>query len=291
MSVGPGAFTLNNGVTIPSVGLGVFQSSSADTLHAVETALRDGYRLIDTASAYGNEAEVGEALRRSAVDRGDVFVTTKLWLRDYGYDATLRAFDASMDKLGLDVLDLYLIHQPVPPSMDVVADSYRAMEKLLAEGRIRAIGVCNHTPVMLEDLMDRTEIVPAVNQVELHPHFVQEDLRTFHRAHSILTQAWSPIGGISRYRPTERTKDPLTEPVITRLAGQYGKTSAQVILRWHLQRGVCVIPKSVHDERIAENLDVFDFSLTPDEVESISALDTGVRGGPNPESITLDSFS
>lgn len=283
--------TLNNGVRMPVLGLGVFQSPPEETVPAVETALRDGYRLIDTAAAYANEKEVGEGIRRSGVDREDVFVTTKLWLTDYGYDSTLRAFDTSLANLGIDHLDLYLLHQPINARFEVELGSYKAAEKLLADGRIRAIGVSNHTPRHLTDLMEHTDIVPAVNQVELHPHFIQRELRDFHAAHGIATQCWSPIGGIARYRPGDGTTDPLHEPVITGLADRYGKTPAQVILRWHIEHGLCAIPKSVKAHRIAENFDVFDFGLTSDEVAAIDALDTGVRGGPDPDTIQLDSFS
>jgi diketogulonate reductase-like aldo/keto reductase len=283
--------TLNNGVRMPALGLGVFQSPPQETVPAVEAALKDGYRLIDTAAAYANEKEVGEGLRRSGVDREDVFVTTKLWLTDYGYDSTLRAFDTSLANLGIDHLDPYLLHQPINAQFEVEVGSYKAAEKLLADGRVRAIGVSNHSPRHLTDLMENSDIVPAVNQVELHPHFIQRELRDFHAAHSIATQCWSPIGGISRYRPGQGSTDPLHEPVITGLADRYGKTPAQVILRWHIEHGLCAIPKSVKAHRIAENFDVFDFGLTLDEVAAIDALDTGVRGGPDPDTIQLDSFS
>jgi diketogulonate reductase-like aldo/keto reductase len=283
--------TLNNGVRMPALGLGVFQSPPEETVPAVEAALRDGYRLIDTAAAYGNEKEVGEGIRRSGVDREDVFVTTKLWLTDYGYDSTLRAFDTSLANLGIDHLDLYLLHQPINAQFEVEVASYKAAEKLLADGRVRAIGVSNHSPRQLTDLMEQTDIVPAVNQIELHPHFIQRELRDFHATHSIATQCWSPIGGISRYRPGDGTTDPLHEPVITGLADRYGKTPAQVILRWHIEHGLCAIPKSVKAQRIAENFDVFDFELTSEEVSAIDALDTGVRGGPDPDTIKLDYFS
>ena len=282
---------LNNGVEMPALGLGVYQSPPEETAAAVETALRDGYRLIDTAAAYRNEAQVGEGIKRSGVDRAEIFVTTKLWLSDYGYDSALRAFDASLDKLDLGHLDLYLLHQPAPLEPEPWFAAYKAAEKLLADGRVRAIGVSNHSPRHLTDLMENSDIVPAVNQVELHPHFIQRELRDFHAAHSIATQCWSPIGGISRYRPGQGSTDPLHEPVITGLADRYGKTPAQVILRWHIEHGLCAIPKSVKAHRIAENFDVFDFGLTLDEVAAIDALDTGVRGGPDPDTIQLDSFS
>lgn len=283
---------LNSGVEMPALGLGVFQSPPEETTAAVGTALRDGYRLIDTAAAYGNEEQVGEGLRRSGVDRDEVFVTTKLWLSDYGYDSALRAFDTSLAKLGLEYLDLYLLHQPAPLEPEPWVAAYKAAEKLLADGRVRAIGVSNHTPGLLRTLMEQTDVVPAVNQVELHPYFIQRELREVHEELGIVTQSWSPIGGITRYwaHAPNGGRSGLEEPFITALAGKYGKTAAQVVLRWHLEHGLCAIPKSVKAHRIAENFDVFDFALTPDEVAAIDALDTGLRSGPDPEAIHLDSF-
>lgn len=283
---------LNNGVEMPALGLGVYQSPPEETVPAVEAALKDGYRLIDTAAAYGNEKEVGEGIRRSGVDRDDIFVTTKLWLDDYGYDSALRAFDTSLAGLGLEYLDLYLLHQPVPLDPEPWVAAYKAAEKLLADGRVRAIGVCNHTPGLLRTLMDSTEVVPAVNQVELHPYFIQRELREVHEELGITTQAWSPIGGITRYwqHAPNGGRSALEEPVVTDLAAKYGKTAAQVVLRWHIEHGLCAIPKSVKAHRIAENFDVFDFSLTPEEVTAIDALDTGLRSGPDPENIRLDTF-
>jgi diketogulonate reductase-like aldo/keto reductase len=283
---------LNNGVEMPALGLGVYQSPPEETAAAVETALRDGYRLIDTAAAYRNEEQVGEGLRRSGVDRGEVFVTTKLWLSDYGYDSALRAFDTSLAKLGLEYLDLYLLHQPAPLEPEPWFAAYKAAEQLLADGRVRAIGVSNHTPGLLHTLLEQTDVVPAVNQVELHPYFVQGELRDVHEKLGITTQAWSPIGGITRYwaQAPNGGRSALEEPVVTALADKYGKTAAQVVLRWHLGHGVCAIPKSVKAHRIAENFDVFDFTLTPDELAAIDALDTGLRSGPDPEAIKLDTF-
>ncbi|WP_062212243.1 aldo/keto reductase [Streptomyces sp. NBRC 109706] len=284
---------LNNGVEMPAFGLGVYQSPPEQTVPAVEAALRDGYRLIDTAAAYGNEAQVGEGLRRSDVVREEVFVTTKLWLTDYGYDEALRAFDHSLGELGLDYLDLYLLHWPVPSAFDATVASYEAAQKLLADGRVRAIGVCNHAPEDLTRLMERTEIVPAVNQVELHPLFIQRELRDFDRRNGIITQSWSPIGGVNRYgsNAADQSTDPLRAPAVTDIAEKYGKTPAQVVLRWHLEHSLCAIPKSVKEHRIKENFDVFDFSLTDDEVAAIDALDGGRRGGADPASVRLDSFS
>jgi diketogulonate reductase-like aldo/keto reductase len=285
------ALRLNNGVTMPALGLGVFQSPPEETVTAVETALRDGYRLIDTAAAYGNEREVGEGIRRSGVDRDEIFVTTKLWISDYGYEAAQVGFDASLRRLGLDQVDLYLLHQPVPTDFEATIGAYTAAEKMLADGRARAIGVSNFSPEHLRQLLDRTDIVPAVNQVELHPYFTQPALRELHAELGIVTQAWSPLGGVLVYVPGgDEARGPLTDPVITDLATKYGKTPAQVVLRWHLEHGFCAIPKSVKPHRIAENFDVFDVSLTAEEVAAIDALDTGVRGGPDPETLNTETY-
>jgi diketogulonate reductase-like aldo/keto reductase len=286
-------FALNNGVKMPALGLGVYQSPPEQTVAAVEAALATGYRLIDTAAAYLNEREVGEGIRRSGIDRSQVFVTTKLWMSDYGYDRTLRAFGVSQRKLGLDYVDLYLLHWPVPTDFETTVASYKAAETLLADGRVRAIGVSNFSPRDLENLIARTGVVPVVNQVELHPFFGQKALRDADARHGIVTQAWSPIGGVNRYRgkDAKAAKDPLEHPVLVDLARSYGKTPAQVVLRWHVQHGVSVIPKSVRPERIAENFDIFDFSLSQGEVASIDALDTGVRGGPDPEQVNPRLFN
>jgi len=285
-------YTLNNGVQMPAFGLGVFQSSPEETIGAVSTAIADGYRLIDTAARYANEREVGEGIRQSGVDRNEIFVTTKLWFTDYGYDAALRAFDQSLSQLGLDELDLYLLHWPVPTEFDDTIAAWRALEKLLAEGRVRAIGVSNFSPRHLKRLAEHATVVPAVNQVELHPFFAQRQLREAHAELGIVTQAWSPIGGIRRYgKPGDQEgQDPLAHPLITGLAQKYGKTAAQIILRWHMDIGVSAIPKSIKPTRIAENFDIFDFRLTADEVSDITALDTGQRGGPDPEKVSTQFF-
>ena len=285
------ALTLNNGVTMPALGLGVFQSPPEETVTAVETALRDGYRLIDTAAAYDNEREVGEGIRRSGVDRDEIFVTTKLWISDYGYDAAQVGFEASLRRLGVDHVDLYLLHQPVPTHFDDTIGAYKAAETFLADGRARAIGVSNFSAEHLRGLIDATDVVPAVNQVELHPYFTQPALREVHAELGIATQAWSPLGGVLVYVPgADESRGPLTDPVITDLAAKYGKTPAQVVLRWHIEHGFCAIPKSVKPHRIAENFDVFDFSLTAEEVAAIDALDKGVRGGPDPEPLSPETY-
>jgi diketogulonate reductase-like aldo/keto reductase len=278
---------LNNGVQMPALGLGVYRSSPEETVTAVESAIAQGYRLIDTAAAYLNERQVGEAIVRSGVARSEFFVQTKLWISDYGYDSALRAFEASLRKLRLDAVDLYLLHQPMPNEWERTVAAYRAVERLLEDGRVRAIGVSNFSPKHLEELNARTHIVPAVNQVELHPFFVQRELRDAHARFGIATQAWSPIGGVNVYMPRDPSapKNPLTHPVVVTLAEKQQRTPAQVVLRWHLEHGFSAIPKSVKPARIAENFDVFDFTLTSDDVAAIDALDTGMRGGPDPERI------
>jgi diketogulonate reductase-like aldo/keto reductase len=280
--------TLNNGVQMPAVGLGVFQSSPEDTVTAVESAIAQGYRLIDTAASYFNERQVGEGVSRSGVARDRVFIETKVWISDYGYDATLHAFDKSAGKLGVDRLDLLLLHQPLPSRFDLTLDAYRALETLLADGRVRAIGVSNFMPDHLARLLAEIRVVPAVNQIEVHPYFQQTALQRLHAEHGILTQAWSPIGGITSYRGGE--KRTLDDPALGDIARRHGKSAAQVMLRWHLQQGRSAIPKSTKPARIAENFDIFDFALTSSELVAIDALDTGVRGGPDPDKITLETF-
>ena len=280
---------LQNGVTMPALGLGVFQSPPEDTVTAVETALRDGYRHIDTAAAYGNEREVGEAVRASGLERSEVFLETKIWISDYGYDETLHGFEKSAGKLGVEQIDLLILHQPMPSAFDRTLEAYRALETLLADGRVRAIGVSNFMVDHLEKLLDRAQIVPAVNQIEVHPYFTQSEVQGFGAEHGILTQAWSPIGGITFYRDGEHTST-LEDPVIVDIARAHGKSPAQVMLRWGIQHGRSVIPKSVRPARIAENFDVFDFELSGDEMTVLDGLDTGRRGGPEPEDITLEAY-
>jgi 2,5-diketo-D-gluconate reductase A len=281
--------TLNNGVTLPAVGFGVFQTSPDETITAVATALRTGYRHVDTAAAYGNEREVGHAIAASGLDRSEVFVETKVWISDYGYDATLHAFDKSAGKLGLEQIDLLILHQPMPRRFDLTIEAYRALETLLDDGRVRAIGVSNFMPDDLARLADATSVTPAVNQIEVHPYFRQSDVLVANAGRNILSQAWSPIGGITFYRDGSKGST-LQDPAIVEIATAQGRTPAQVMLRWHLQQGRQVIPKSVTPSRIAQNLDVFGFSLTADQLAAIDTLDTGIRGGPEPESITLETF-
>jgi diketogulonate reductase-like aldo/keto reductase len=281
--------TLNNGVELPALGLGVFQTPPDETRDAVRAALDSGYRHIDTAAAYGNEREVGEAVQASGVDRSEVFLETKIWISDYGYEQTLHGFEKSARKLGVDQIDLLILHQALPGAFDRTLEAYRALEKLLADGKVRAIGVSNFTVEHLERLLERTEVVPAVNQIEQHPYFSQADVQAFGEQHGVLAQAWSPIGGITFYRDGEHTST-LQDPVIGGIAEAHGKSPAQVMLRWGLQHGRSVIPKSTKPHRIAENLDVFDFELSAGELAEIDGLDTGRRGGPEPDDITLEAF-
>ena len=281
--------TLNNGVVLPALGLGVFQTPPDETRDAVAAALAAGYRHIDTAAAYGNERQVGEAVASSGLKRSEVFVETKIWISDYGYDQTLHGFEKSARRLGVDQIDLLLLHQAVPSAFEATLEAYRALETLLADGKVRAIGVSNFPVDHLNTLLDKASVVPAVNQIEVHPYFAQREVQGFGAEHGIVTQAWSPIGGITFYRDGQH-RSTLEDPVIGDIAGTHDKTPAQVMLRWHLQQGRSVIPKSTKPHRIAENIDVFDFDLTGEELAAIDALDTGQRGGPEPESITLETF-
>jgi 2,5-diketo-D-gluconate reductase A len=265
--------TLNNGVEIPQFGFGVFQIDPDQTATAVRAAFDAGYRHVDTAQMYGNEEGVGAALRESGLPREEVFVTTKCDNDAHGHDAAVRALDGSLQRLGVDAVDLYLVHWPRPRE-DRYVETWKGFEKALSDGRARSIGVSNFTIAHLERLAAETGTVPAVNQVELHPRFPQEELRAYHLEHGIVTEAWSPIaqGG-----------DLLQDPVLQRIAGAHGRTPAQVVLRWHVQLGNVVFPKSVRPERMRENIDVFDFALTADDMAAIAGLDTGTRTGPDPD--------
>jgi len=265
--------TLNNGIAMPQLGLGVWQANDEEAEQAVIWALQTGYRLIDTAAAYGNEAGVGRAIASSGIPREDIFVTTKLWNADQGYDETLHAFDTSMEKLGLDYLDLYLIHWPMP-AVNKYKDTWRAFEKLYADKRIRAIGVSNFQPDHLQGLLADSQVVPAVNQIELHPYLQQGETVAACIAQDIQIESWSPLGG-----PRGNVLD---DPVVAELGTKYSKSAAQIIIRWHIQSGFVVIPKSVHQERIQENIDVFDFELSDDDMQAIAALNRNLRMGPDP---------
>ncbi|MEV8176362.1 aldo/keto reductase [Microbacterium sp. NPDC079176] len=282
--------TLNNGVLLPTIGLGVLQSEGAEASAAVATALQGGYRLIDTAAGYFNEREVGRGIRDSGVSREEIFLTTKLWMTDYGTDETVRAFETSIAKLGVDYLDLYLLHWPWPADWARTVAAYRALEGLLAEGRVRAIGVANFSPEHLRALTKDTDVVPAVNQVELHPNFQQPAQVAAHAELGIATQAWSPIGGVYGWAGENGAVPPLQNETIRAIADAHGRTPAQVILRWHLQNRRSAIPKSVTPARIAENLAVYDFSLTDAELAAIDGLDTGRRGAIDPDDVTPEAI-
>ncbi|MET9658121.1 aldo/keto reductase [Streptomyces sp. NPDC006510] len=271
------SITLNNGVEMPQLGFGVWQVPDDEAAKAVATAIESGYRSIDTAAIYENERGTGRAIAASGVAREDLFVTTKLWNTEQGHDATLRAFDASLDKLGLDYVDLYLIHWPVP-AKDAYIDTYRAFEQIYSDGRAKAIGVSNFLPEHLERLLGETSVVPVINQIELHPQLQQADSRAFHTKHGIATEAWSPLG---------QGKGLLEVPTVVAIAQKHGRTPAQVVLRWHIQTGNVVIPKSVTPSRIVENLDVFGFELDADDLAAFAALDEGKRLGPNPGEFNL----
>ncbi|WP_308112783.1 aldo/keto reductase [Streptomyces sp. DH12] len=263
---------LNNGVAMPQLGFGVWQVPDDEAASAVGTALEAGYRSVDTAAVYENERGTGQAIASSGIPREELFVTTKLWNSEQGHDSTLRAFDASLERLGLDYVDLYLIHWPVP-ALDAYVDTYKAFEKILADGRARAIGVSNFLPEHLERLIDATSVVPAVNQIELHPQLAQAESRAFHARHEIATEAWSPLG---------QGRGLLEVPAVAAVARKHGRSPAQVVLRWHLQLGNVVIPKSVTPSRIRENIDVFDFELDSEDMAAFAALDEGKRLGPDP---------
>ncbi|WP_204288454.1 aldo/keto reductase [Microbispora amethystogenes] len=263
---------LNNGVPMPRLGFGVWQVADDEAERAVTTALECGYRSIDTARLYQNEEGVGRALRSSGIPREELFVTTKLWNDQQGYDEALRAFDDSTRRLGLETVDLYLIHWP-SPKQDRYVETWQALEKLYADGRVRAIGVSNFTVETLERLLAETGVVPVLNQIELHPQLAQRELREFHARHDVATEAWSPLG---------QGRGLLDLPVLAEIGARHGKTAAQVVLRWHLQLGNVVIPKSVTPSRIRENIEVFDFELSADDMAAIDALDAGRRLGPDP---------
>ncbi|MGP3982295.1 aldo/keto reductase [Streptomyces sp. KR80] len=268
--------TLNSGVTMPQLGYGVWQIPDDEAEQAVGTALEAGYRSIDTAAAYENERGTGKALAASSIPREELFITTKLWnsaSTTWTRDNVLREFDASLARLGLDYLDLYLIHWPRPMRDDYLT-IWRTFEEIAETGRAKAIGVSNFQPAHLRRLLEETSVVPAVNQIELHPRFQQAELRAFHAEHDIATEAWSPLG---------QGKGLLEVPVIVAIARKHGRTPAQVVLRWHLQLGTIAIPKSATPSRIKENIDVFGFELDTEDLAALSALDSGDRLGPNPD--------
>ncbi|PVZ10970.1 aldo/keto reductase [Actinomycetospora cinnamomea] len=264
---------LNNGTKIPQLGFGVFQIDPADTADAVTNALEVGYRHIDTAQMYGNEAEVGEAIAKSGIPRDELWITTKCNNSNHGYDDAQSALDESLQKMGLDHVDLYLIHWPLP-GKDLYVETWKGFEQAQRDGRTRAIGVSNFQPHHLDRLLAETETVPAVNQIELHPHMQQAGLRSYHERHGIHTEAWSPIG---------QGKGLLDAPELAEIAQAHGKSAAQVVLRWHLQLGNIVFPKSSTAERMRENFDIFDFELTVAEMGRIEGMEKAERLGPDPD--------
>lgn len=269
--------TLNNGLKMPQLGFGVWQVESAQATTAVAKALEVGYTSIDTAMIYQNEEGVGKAIKESSIPREKLFITTKVWNTDQGYDNTLRAFDESLARLGLDYVDLYLIHWPTP-QYDEYVDTYKALEKLYHDGRVKAIGVCNFEIEHLERLLNECEVVPAVNQVECHPYLAQNELKDFCAKHNIFVEAWSPL---------EQGGEVLTDEVVQKIAKSHSKSPAQVVLRWHLQNNTVVIPKSVTPSRIEENFNVFDFELTSEEMAEIDQLNKNRRKGPNPNEMNV----
>ncbi|MFF2727809.1 aldo/keto reductase [Streptomyces sp. NPDC058008] len=266
------ALTLNNGMEIPQLGFGTFQIPPEETRETTLTALKTGYRHIDTAQMYGNEREVGQAVRDSGLDRADVFVTSKLDNHAHAYDDALRAFDGTMEKLGLEYLDLFLIHWPLPDRGDFV-ETWKALEEIYRSGRVKSIGVSNFQPHHLRRLLDGGVVVPAVNQIEVHPYLTQDTVRAFDAEHGIATEAWSPIA----------QGKVLDDPTLVRIAERVGRSTAQVTLRWHLQRGDIVFPKSVTRKRIEENFDLFDFELTEGDIGEINALNRDERTGFDPD--------
>jgi 2,5-diketo-D-gluconate reductase A len=272
-SIESNSVELNNGVRMPRLGFGVYKIGDDEVERVLHEAIEAGYRSIDTATLYQNERGVGAAVRRARVPREELFVTTKLWNTEHGHDEALRAFDKSLELLGLDYVDLYLIHWPVP-SQDRYVETWRALGRILSDGRARAIGVSNFQIPHLRRLLDETGVVPAVNQIELHPLLQQPRLRDFHAEHGIVTEAWSPLARGGELFETE---------VIRTIAHKHGKTPAQVVLRWHLEMGNVVIPKTATPHRIAENRDIFDFELDSQDIAAIATLESGGRRGPNPD--------
>ncbi|MDD7968453.1 aldo/keto reductase [Actinomycetospora lemnae] len=272
MSDVPG-IELNNGATIPQLGFGVFQIDPSDTADTVQQAFDAGYRHIDTAQMYGNEAEVGEAIAKSGLPRDELWITTKCNNSNHGYDDAQRALDESLQKLGLDRVDLYLIHWPLP-GKDLYVETWKGFEKAHADGKARTIGVSNFQPHHLDRLLEETDTVPAINQIELHPHMQQAALRSYHERHGIRTEAWSPIG---------QGRGLLDAPELGEIAQAHGKSPAQVVLRWHIQIGNIIFPKSVTPERIRENMAIFDFELTHEDMQKIEGMEKAERLGPDPD--------
>jgi diketogulonate reductase-like aldo/keto reductase len=261
---------------MPQIGMGTYQMHDGEALTAVQSAVKSGYRLFDTAAMYGNEHGVGEAIRACGVPREQLFIQTKIWNSDQGRDKPLMAFQDSIDRLGLDYVDLYLIHWPMP-GVGKYIETWQALEEIYKSGRAKAIGVCNFTIEHLEKLLAHAKVVPAVNQVELHPYLAQSDLREYCKKKGIVVESWGPIGG--------RGAALLENTTIQNIADKHERTAAQIVLRWHIQQGLVPIPKSIHEDRIEQNIHVFDFELDNDDMAKLSALDTGSRHGPNPDTM------
>ncbi|MGA1810651.1 MULTISPECIES: aldo/keto reductase [Sphingobium] len=276
--------TLNNGVKMPILGFGTFHVKPVEAAQMVQTAMGAGFRLIDTAKNYGNEAEVGDGIARSGVARNELFITTKLWIEDFGYDQAMRAFDLSISKLKLDYLDLYLLHWPVPMDFGKTIAAYKALEKLNADGCIRAIGVSNFNENHLDNLKAATSVVPAVNQIEINPSLSQQPMRAANARRGIATESWSPLGGeknVGRH---------IANSTIREIATKHGKSPVQVIIRWHIERGLIVIPRSTNPSHIAENFDVLDFTLSESELASIDRINVNERSGPNPDTFDVEAY-
>ncbi|MGQ4665148.1 aldo/keto reductase [Metabacillus halosaccharovorans] len=269
--------TLNNGLKMPQLGFGVWQVEDDQATSAVTKAIEVGYTSIDTAMIYKNEVGVGKAIKEASVPREELFITTKVWNTDQGYENTIKAFEASLERLGLDYVDLYLIHWPTP-EFDQYVDTYKALEKLYKDGKVKAIGVCNFEIEHLERLLNECEVVPVLNQVECHPYLAQNELKEFCAKHNIFVEAWSPL---------DQGGEALQDEVIQKIANSHNKSTAQVILRWHLQNNTIVIPKSVTPSRIEENFNVFDFDLTSDEMNAINELNRDRRKGPHPNEMNV----
>lgn len=289
MTLAP-TFKLNSGAQMPALGFGVYKLEERRTASLVATAINNGYRLIDTAAAYGNEKQTGEGIRNSGIPRDDVFLTTKLWISDYGREKALSAFNASMEKLGFDYLDLYLLHWPAPSDFDATLEAWMVMIDLQKQGQIGAIGTCNFNPDHLEKLIERSGVTPAVNQIELHPGFGQASLRSIHDRLGIVTQAWSPIGGVYTNHPADASAPVrlLDEPKLIELAEKNNVTPAQLVLRWHFQNGVATIPKSGNPDRIASNFDIWNLELSAEDMAVIDAMEADARGGPHPDVFDLE---